>query len=220
MSDDDPIEAGGGAGSTPPYTPAGGPRLAEFLDALPVTTRWIHNHRVVWQTGQQKAPEGTGLTPETHCSAFIAAVALMLDIYILRPPNYGQDKLANAQADWFAGASAFRGPTASDSRWIALGSSGDAGALKAAVEAANLGRLVVAIYKAPQVTGSDGHGHAVIVRPQSAAAVRDDGPHVVSVADVNRPDTPMRTAFHAHPEAWPDKIGLYACPSDLEKDST
>jgi hypothetical protein len=41
----------------------------------------------------------------------------------------------------------------------------------------------------------------------------------MSVADVNRPDTPMKTAFHAHPEAWPDRIGLYARPTELEEDS-
>jgi hypothetical protein len=84
-----------------------------------------------------------------------------------------------------------------------------------------LGQLVVAIYKALPVSASDpGHGHACIVRPQSAAAVGDDGPHVMSVADDNRPDTPMKTAFHAHPEAWPDRIKLYAHGTDLEKDST
>jgi hypothetical protein len=33
------------------------------------------------------------------------------------------------------------------------------------------------------------------------------------------PDTPMRTAFHAHPEAWPDRIGLYSNRTDLEEDS-
>jgi hypothetical protein len=210
MSDDDPTKS---------YTPAGGPRLTEFLDALPVTTRWIHNHRVVWQTGQQNAPEGSGLTPETHCSAFIAAVALMLDIYILRPPHHHQKDLANAQADWFAGTGTFGGPTASDSHWVALGSSGDAGVLEAAAEAAKLGKLVVAIYKAPQVAGSDGHGHAVIVRPPNGAATGADGPHVMSVADVNRCDTTMKTAFHAHPEAWPNRIALYAHPTDLEKDA-
>jgi len=224
MSDDDRVKAEGGAGPAPVYTPAGGPRLAEFLDALPVTTRWIHNHRVVWQTGQQKAPESRGTTEETHCSAFVAAVALMLDIYILRAPHHGQNDLANAQADWLAGEGTFSGPMAKASGWIVLGSSGDAGALKAAVEAANVGRLVVGFYRAAPVTGSDGKphpvpGHAVIVRPQSAAAVGDDGPHVMSVADVSRPDTPMKTAFHAHPEAWPDRIGLYARRTDLEEDS-
>jgi hypothetical protein len=224
MSDVDRVKAQAAAGPAPAYTPAGGPRLAEFLDGLPVTTRWIHNHRVVWQTGQQSAAESQRTTEETHCSAFVAAVALMLDIYILRAPHHGQDDLANAQADWLAGEGTFTGPTAKDSKWIALGSSGDAGALKAAVEAANVGRLVVGVYKAPSVKGSDGTlqpvpGHTCIVRPQSAAAVGDDGPRVMCAADVNRPDTSMRTAFHAHPEAWPDRIGLYACPTDLEKDA-
>jgi hypothetical protein len=220
MSDHDRAKAQAAAGPAPAYTPAGGPRLTEFLEGLPMTTRWIHDHRVVWQTGQQNAAENRGTTEETHCSAFIAAVALMLDIYLLRPPHFGQDALANAQADWLAGEPTFSGPTAKDSGWVALGSSGDAAALKAAVEAANSGQLVVAIYKAPSGSASDGHGHACIVRPQSAAAVGDDGPHVMSVADVNRPDTPMRAAFHAHPEAWPDRIALYANGTDLEKDST
>jgi hypothetical protein len=228
MSDDDRAKAQAAALPAPAYTPAGGPRLAEFLDCLPLATRWIHNHRVVWQTGQQKAPESQGTSEETHCSAFIAAVALMLDRYILRPPNHGEDGLANAQAAWFAGEATFPGPTAKESHWIALGSSGDAAALKAAVDAANLGQLVVAIFNAQPVgtpggkphPDSDDHGHACIVRPQSAAAVGDDGPHVMSVADDNRPDTPMKTAFHAHPGAWPDRIKLYARSTDLEKDST
>ena len=68
------------------YTPPGGARLTEFFDALPVTTRWIHHHRIVWQTGQQNAPDFEGPMAHTHCSAFVAAVALMLDIYLLRPP--------------------------------------------------------------------------------------------------------------------------------------
>jgi hypothetical protein len=148
----------------------------------------------------------------------------MLDIYLLRPNNHSQELLANAQAAWLAGEATYPGPTAAESRWTALGWSRDAGALKAAVEAANLGRLVVGVYKAPSVKKSDGKlhsvpGHTCIVRPQSAAAIGGDGPRVMCAADVNRPDTLMRTAFHAHPEAWPDRIALYACPTDLEKDA-
>lgn len=224
MSDDDCTAVAGSAGPAPAYTPAGGPRLTEFLDGLPLTTRWIHHHRVVWQTGQQDAPEGQGPEAETHCSAFIAAVALMLDIYLLRPPHHGQELLANAQATWLAGEGTYPGPTAAESGWTALGSSGDAGALKAAVDAANSGQLVVGVYKAPSVRKSDGKlhavpGHTCIVRPQSATAFGDDGPRVMCAADVNKTDAPMRTAFQAHPEAWPDRIGLYACPTDLEEDA-
>ena len=215
MADDDPSAA---------YTPAGGPRLTEFLDGLPVTTRWIHHHHVVWQTGQQNAPEGQGPEAETHCSAFVAAAALMLDVYILRPPNHSQELLANAQADWLAGEGGFAGPSAVDSGWIGLGASGDDGALAAAVAAANQGRLVVGVYKAPPVRKSDGRlhqvsGHICIVRPQTPGSIGDDGPRVVSVADVNRPDTPMRTAFHAHPAAWPNKVQLFARATDLEQDA-
>jgi hypothetical protein len=198
------------------FTPAGGPRLTEFLDALPVTTRWLHRHRVVWQTGQQNAPEASGATGHTHCSAFVAAAALMLDIYILRPPFHGQQLLANAQADWLAGIGGHAGPTASDSGWIALGAGADDGALNAAVAAAGTGQFVVAIYKAPPQQ----HGHVCIVRPPGdLAPPADDGPDVISVADVNRSRTSMRTAFHAHPGAFPDAIQLYAHHTDLEKDA-
>jgi hypothetical protein len=192
--------------SAAPHAPAGGPRLTQFLDGLPVTTRWIHRHRVVWQTGQQDGPDGEGPEAETHCSAFAAAVALMLDIYLLRPPHHSQELLANAQADWLAGKGNLPGPGAAQSGWTALGSSAERKNLVAAAEAANAGRLVVAVYKAPPVRKSDGKlhqvsGHICIVRPQAVSSLGDDGPRVVSVADVNRRDTSMRTAFHAHPEA-------------------
>jgi hypothetical protein len=207
------------------YARAGGPRLTQFLDGLPVPTRWIHRHRVVWQTGQQDAPQGQGPEAETHCSAFVAAVALMLDIYLLRPPHHSQELLANAQADWLAGDGSFPGPTAATSGWAALGSSAERKNLVAAAEAANAGRLVVGVYKAPPVRKSDGKlhqvsGHICIVRPQDAAPIGDDGPRVVSVADVNRRDTSMRMAFHAHPEAWPNGVRLYAHDTDLQKDPT
>jgi hypothetical protein len=206
------------------FTPAGGPRLTEFLDALPVTTRWVHHHRVVWQTGQQNAPEGTGPMAHTHCSAFVAAAALMLDIYLLRPPFHSQELLANAQADWLAGTGNHRGPTAADSGWSALGASADNAVLAKAVTAAQAGQLVVAIYKAPPVTDNQGvvhqqHGHVCIVRPPGAAPPLEDGPDVISVGDVNRSRTSMRTAFHAHPGAWPGAIQFYVHHTDLEQDA-
>jgi len=207
------------------FTPAGGPRLTEFLDALPVTTRWLHHHRVVWQTGQQNAPEGTGPMAHTHCSAFVAAAALMLDIYLLRPPFHSQELLANAQADWLAGTGNHRGPTAADSGWTALGVTSDSAALTRAVTAAGAGQLVVAIFKAPPVTDNQGvvrqrPGHVCIVRPPGAPPPPDDGPDVISVGDVNRPRTSMRTAFHAHPGAWPNAIQLYVHRTDLEQDAS
>ena len=107
------------------YPPAGGPRLADFLDGLPILTRWMPGHRIVWQTGQQDGPDLPQPERHTHCSAFAAAVALYLDIYLLRPPHHGQVQLANAQTDWLSGNGSFPGPTAASADWTALGMSGD-----------------------------------------------------------------------------------------------
>ena len=69
----------------------GGSRLQQFLDGLPVEANWVAGHHIVWQTGQQNGPDGAGPDDHTHCSAFVAAVALDLDISILRPPAHPQE---------------------------------------------------------------------------------------------------------------------------------
>jgi hypothetical protein len=206
------------------YTPAGGPRLAEFLDSLPIFMRWISGCHVVWQTGQQNAPQGMGPSDHTHCSAFCAAVAQMLDIYLLRPPHHGQELLANAQADWLAGLGNFPGPAAAASGWTKLGSSGDTGALDAATAAAASGQLVLATYKAPPVVDSGGvthqrPGHVCIVRPPAAQPVDSaGGPDVLSVGTVNTFVASMRTAFADHEGAWPSAIQLYGHSTALQED--
>ena len=211
------------AGQT--YTAAGGARLTEFLDALPVTTRWLSGHHIVWQTGQQNAPEGVGTAASSHCSAFVAATAQTLDIYVLRPPDHGQELLANAQADWLAGAGDSPAQTAEEAGWTVLGSSGDEGALDAAAAAAGMGRLVLAIYKASPTTDSNGQvhqhpGHVCIVRPpDSAGAVGDEGPEVMSVGETNGSRLSMQAAFRDHRGAWPSAIQLYAHRTDLEQDN-
>jgi hypothetical protein len=63
-------------------------------------------------TGQQDGPEQPNPSHHTHCSAFAAAVAMYLDIYLLQPPNHGQTLLANAQTQWLSGEGSFAGPTA------------------------------------------------------------------------------------------------------------
>ena len=137
----------------------GGQRLLAFLDGLPVEARWLAGHRIVWQTGQQDGPDGVGPEDHTHCSAFVAAVALDLDIYVLRPPHHTQELLANAQVEWLGGA-IFPGPAAAASGWSSLGKASDAGALAAAVSAANSGKLVIAGYRQPDVDGVRGRTNA------------------------------------------------------------
>ena len=56
---------------------AGGTRLAQFLTELPIETRWISGHHIVWQTGQQSGPNSVGPDDHTHCSALVAAVAAL-----------------------------------------------------------------------------------------------------------------------------------------------
>jgi hypothetical protein len=47
-------------------------------------------------------------------SAYVAAAALYLDIYILRPPNHPQLRLANSQVSWLGGGGSESGPTAGE----------------------------------------------------------------------------------------------------------
>jgi hypothetical protein len=199
----------------------GGSRLKEFLDRLPIETNWLAGHRVIWQTGQQNGPDGVGPEDHTHCSALVAAIALDLDIYILRPPNHSQQLLANAQTEWLGGH-AYPGPSAADSGWKDLGGSGDEGVLAKAVAAANAGKLVVAGYRQPPVkepgTGRlvQKSGHVVVVRPQLEKFPADKGPLVTMAGDRNWREIHMGPAFGSHPDAWPNAIRLFVHNTDLE----
>jgi hypothetical protein len=194
----------------------GGQRLLAFLDGLPVEARWLAGHRIVWQTGQQDGPDGVGPEDHTHCSAFVAAVALDLDIYVLRPPHHTQELLANAQVEWLGGAT-FPGPAAAASGWSSLGKASDAGALAAAVSAANSGKLVIAGYRQPDVDGVETPGHAAIVRPQTTAPSAENGPQVTMAGTRNWREITMRAAFASHPQAWPGGIALFVHATDLEQ---
>jgi hypothetical protein len=204
------------------YPKAGGPRLADFLDGLPIVTRWLAGHPVVWQTGQQDGPEEPPpASHHTHCSAFSAAVALYLDIYLLRPPNHGQVLLANAQTDWLSGDESYPGPTAASVDWTQLGFSGDPDALTSSVAAANAGQLVLACYAAPpSPSGKPVSGHVAIVRPRNNGdpTVPPDGPDVIMAGAQNYTVVSMRKAFSNHPDAWPDNIALFAHQTVLQHD--
>ena len=198
----------------------GGERLRVFLDGTHVETRWIANYHVVWQTGQRNGPAQGDPAHHTHCSAYVAAAALYLDIYILRPPHHGQLHLANAQVSWFDGVGSDTGPTAAESGWRTLGASGDEGVLDAAITAANAGKLVVAGYfqpptQQPDGTQVEGTGHIVVVRPQESFPT-DKGPEVVTASVKNFKSASMKFAFGDHPLAWPDNIQLFVHDTALE----
>jgi len=198
----------------------GGDRLRVFLDGSHVETRWIADFHVIWQTGQRVGPAHGDPAENTHCSAYVAAMALYLDFYVLRPPNHKQFLLANAQVAWLGGEGDAPGPTAAQSGWRALGASGEAGALDAAVTAANLGKLVFAGYLQPPTAGPGGTsvqkpGHICIVRPQDGFPA-DEGPQVATAGVKNFKSASMRFAFGDHPLAFPDNIQLFVHDTALE----
>ncbi|MDR3375596.1 MAG: hypothetical protein P4L98_17860 [Ancalomicrobiaceae bacterium] len=171
-------------------------RLGRFYDGLDVETLWQAGVHIDWETG---APDGR---PErypgkhTHCSAFVAAAAKRLGIYILRPPQHGQVLLANAQADWLA-AGLGEG-------WQSLPD------MDAAQDAANRGLFVVASYHNHH---DDRPGHIAIVRPSSKSpeAMAAEGPDVIQAGGRNYTRASLVTGFAGHPAGWRDhEIRYYA----------
>jgi hypothetical protein len=167
-----------------PITPAG-ERLARFLDGTGVDHRWLAGHHVDWLTGQ---PTLGTRAKATHCSAFVAAAAARLDVYVLRPPDHSEDLLANAQLRWLRDAPAASG-------WRSLADP------VAAQAAANLGDLVVEAFENPNPHRP---GHIAIVRPseQSRTDLDRDGPRETQAGETNALDTFTALGFRHHRGAW------------------
>jgi hypothetical protein len=171
--------------------------LAKELDRLDVETKWIAGTHVDWRTG---LPDGV---PEalpghhTHCSAFAAAAADALGVYILRPPEHGQVLLANAQNEWLA-------IEGRDEGWQPLD-----GPLEAQA-AANRGLLVVASYHNHHDRKP---GHIAIVRPadKKVEDIAAEGPNVIQAGTTNSASISLKAGFAGHPSAWNnDEIDYYA----------
>jgi hypothetical protein len=170
-----------------PITPAGD-KLARFLDDSDVMRLWLAGTHVIWQTGEPdpERPGGTGTA--THCSAFAAAMAMRLDIYVLRPPEHGQTLLANAQMHWLLDHGV-------EHAWRTLAS------YVGAQKAANRGELVLEAFENPNPTKP---GHIAIVRPSemSRAELDRDGPLETQAGSTNALSTTTAEGFVHHPGAW------------------
>lgn len=168
---------------------ADGRTLGTFLDESGVETLWLPGWHVDWKTGRpdRDAPGGHG--SRSHCSAFAAAMAERLGIYLLRPPEHGQILLANAQRRWLDG------PDAAADGWLPV--EGD----RAAVAAANQGFLVVAVVANPNPRKA---GHIAIVRPslKPAAALATEGPDIVQAGSRNLLNGTVARVFRNHAGAW------------------
>ena len=176
---------------------AAGQRLTRQLDGMGVETKWIAGAHVDWETGLPDGRPETAPGRHTHCSAFVAAVAKKLGVYILRPPEHGQILLANAQNEWLAEDGAQQG-------WRHI--DGPA----AAQDLANRGMLVVASYHNHR---DDKPGHIAIVRPsvKTAQEIEADGPTVIQAGTTNSAEISLRLGFAGHPHAWTDhEVDYYA----------
>lgn len=120
----------------------------------------------------------------SHCSAFAAAVACVLDVYLLRQPDASDLNLANNQAVWLV--------TNHNCGWYAIPRSTDAQHL------ANVGELVVASLKEDV-----GSGHIAVLRPsaKSDAEILADGPQECQSGVHNYNSVTVKTGFALHDDA-------------------
>ena len=179
--------------------------MIKVLDAMGVESKWNAGERVDWETGLPTGVPETSPGKHTHCSAFVAAAAKNLGVYILRPPQHGQMLLANAQNEWLAEEGAARG-------WVKLANADEAQA------AANRGLLVVASYHNHH---DDRPGHIAIVRPGSKTAeqIAAEEPDVIQAGSVNKTSISLRDGFAGHPAAWRDhEVVYYAHEVKLRRD--
>jgi hypothetical protein len=180
-----------------PITPAG-ERLTSTLDGMSVESLWLAHEHVNWETGEpDRGADYEGPGNHTHCSAFAAAAAKRLGVYLLRPPEHGQALLANAQADWLASESAAK------AGWRSVAT------MQKAQRLANEGSLVLVLYPNP-----DKHvpGHIAIVRPseKSARMLEENGPEIIQAGEHNHDRTNVKTGFANHRGAWPDGVLYYS----------
>lgn len=183
---------------------ADGIKLEQALDRTHVESRWPAGVHVSWETGvpDGKAEHGEG--KHTHCSAFVAAVAKQLGIYILRPPEHGQVLLANAQYEWLAERGADKG-------WQPVSDA------ERAQHLANRGMLVVATYRNHR---DDKPGHIAIVRPsaKTAAQIEREGPQITQAGGTNYFSTSLQRGFAGHPAAWErHEVRYYAHAVEWER---
>ncbi len=188
------VPAGIAAAYATPITPEG-QRLAQELDSMGVETKWIAGAHVSWRSGLPDGLPELNEGSHTHCSAFVAAAAEKLGVYILRPPRHGAYLLANAQNEWLASEGSEEG-------WRPVAS------MEKAQDAANHGELVVASYHNHH---DDKPGHIAIVRPseKSASEIASEGPEVIQAATVNSAKISVRAGFAGHPHAWADQEIVY-----------
>jgi hypothetical protein len=175
-----------------PITPDG-QMLSSFLDSMDVANHWLGGQHVNWMTGE---PNGkTRGAINSHCSAFVSAAAVRLNIYILRPPAHKQNLLANAQYNWLINQGAQFG-------WFAVGDGNQA------QQIANLGCFVVAVFQNPDANKP---GHIAIIRPsdKDKNTIDSEGPQLIQAGRENYNSIPLLQGFRHHISYAKDSTIIY-----------
>ncbi len=175
-----------------------GQHMLQTLDSMNVEHLWLAHQHVNWETGvADRDADYAGPGKATHCSAFAAAVGQRVGVYLLRPPEHSQILLANAQTSWLSSQAATK------DGWVRLDDA------KAAQSRANLGELVVIVYRSPNPKKP---GHIAIIRPslKTQSQLDQDGPQVTQAGTHNRNDWDARHAFQGHAGAWPDGVQYFS----------
>jgi glutamine amidotransferase-like uncharacterized protein len=175
-----------------------GEKLAAFLDSMNVEEHWLAGQHVNWRTGDPGTNTSLAAVTRggsTHCSAFAAAAAEKLGVYLLHPPEHSDLLLANAQQNWLESGGATNG-------WQPVKSPLEAQAL------ANRGELVVVTFKSPDPKKP---GHIAIVRPSTKSDddILAEGPQVVQAGKFNHNSTTAKDGFKNHPGAFEKNLLLY-----------
>ncbi len=172
-----------------------GEQLIKTLDSMHVEQLWLAGRQVDWRSGEPNGKVYTNSTSHTHCSAFAAAAAEKLGIYLLRPPEHSAVLLANAQQEWLCGSGTNEGWQPVKSPLLAQ-------------QLANAGELVVVTCKNPDPARP---GHIAIVRPstKSDAAILADGPEITQAGAHNYYSTTTREGFKNHAGAFEHHELLY-----------
>lgn len=176
-----------GSATAEPVTSAA-QQLFQIIDGLDVEHHWPAGEHVSWESGVPDGKPESATGKHTHCSAFAAAAAKRVGVYVLRPPDHPQLLLANAQYDWLESEGAAQG-------WKPVGDAVEAQRL------ANAGYLVLAAYRNHH---DDKPGHIAIVRPsdKDAGLIREEGPQVTQAGGTNYRSVALRVGFAGHPAAW------------------
>ena len=172
-----------------------GRQLIAAIDAMHVEKFWLAGAQVDWRSGLPNGKVYAVPNGHTHCSAFAAATAEKLGVYLLRPPEHSATLLANAQQIWLCGAGTNDG-------WVAVSTPLEAQKL------ANAGNLVVVTCKNPDPTKP---GHIAIVRPseKSDEKIAAEGPEVTQAGLHNYIDSNVKEGFKNHKDAFENNELLY-----------